>query len=259
VVADDELHLGCFDARGGHPGELVRLLPGLLPDKPKARKAAKPDFEVLVRLPWGPLLAMGSGSRAGRCTGVVMPLDGAGAIAGPARTIDLEPLRESLLRRFASPNIEGGCVVAGELVLLQRANARDRVNALIRIPLAALESSVASGRWESAELRATEVELDARAGPPLSFTDCAALPDGRIVFTAVAEDTRDSYHDGPCSAAAVGLLDLEGRVLQIAELEPRYKVEGVHAGGEAGAIRLLLVTDADDADVPAELLEAHFA
>jgi hypothetical protein len=133
------------------------------------------------------------------------------------------------------------------------------VNALIRVPLAMLEASIASGRWGACELRATEVDLGAREGAPLSFTDCAALPDGRIVFTAVAEDSRDSYNDGPCSAAAVGLVDVAGRVLQVGELDPLYKIEGVHAGIEEGTIRLLLVTDADDADVPAELLEAHIA
>ena len=259
MVADDELHLGCFEAGSARPGTLERLLPGELPADAARRKARKPDFEVLVRLPSGMLLAMGSGSRGNRCTGVAVPLDAKGAIAGPPRAFDLEALRSRLLDHFASPNIEGGCVVGEDLVLLQRANSRDRMNALVRISVATLESAIASGRWEAGDLRTTEVQLDSGDGVPLSFTDCAALPDGRIVFTSVAEDTRDSYNDGPCSAAAVGLLDLEGHVLALAPLEPTCKVEGVDARMEGGAIRLLMVTDADDAQVPAELLEARIA
>jgi hypothetical protein len=261
VVADDELHLGCFEARGTRPGTLERLLPGELPGAPAARKARKPDFEVLVRLATGALLALGSGSTPHRCAGVVLPLDPGGAIAGAARAIDFSGLRSILTQRFASPNIEGGCVLGEELILLQRANARDRVNALLGIPLEAVTAAVATGRFEehAGRLRAVEVDLRAPGGGPLSFTDCASLPDGRIVFTAVAEETRDSYNDGPCSAAAVGLMDRAGRVARLAMLEPTRKIEGVHAWLEDGVIRLLLVTDADDATVPAELLAAELA
>jgi hypothetical protein len=260
VVADDELHLGCFEARGARPGTLARLLEGELPGAPAARKARKPDFEVLVRLATGELLALGSASRANRCTGVVLPLDRGGAIAGAARAIDFTGLRTILAQRFAAPNIEGGCLLGQELILLQRANARDRVNALLGIPLDAITAAAAAGGFdERAAFDAIEVDLRAPGDVPLSFTDCASLPDGRIVFTAVAEETRDSYNDGPCSAAAVGVMDRSGRVSRMAILEPTRKIEGVHAWLEDGVIRLLLVTDADDATVAAELLAAELA
>src|SRR5688572_23183189 len=77
VVADDELHLGVFPAGGHAPGHLLRMRPGDLPGAPKARKKAKPDFEALAYLPaldqfsQGALLALGSGSRKGRCLGVL--------------------------------------------------------------------------------------------------------------------------------------------------------------------------------------------
>jgi hypothetical protein len=236
-------------------------LPGELAGTPAARKAGKPDFEVLVRLGTGELLALGSGSTPQRCAGVVLPLDAGGAIAGSARAIDFSALRRVLAERFASPNIEGGCILGNELILLQRANARDRVNALLGIALDAITAAIASGRFDesAAAFDATEVELRASGDVPLSFTDCASLPDGRIVFTAVAEETRDSYNDGPCSAAAVGLMDRSGRVSRLAMLEPTRKVEGVHAWLEDGVIRMLLVTDADDANIPAELLAAELA
>jgi len=257
VIADDELHLGCFEAGGG-PGRLERLFPGELPHDRAARKARKPDLEVLTR--WdGQLLALGSASTRHRCAAALLPLDAAGAIAGPARILDFGELRSALESRFASPNIEGGCIVDREVILLQRANARDRVNALVALPVETMAAAIGAGAFpRDASLRCVEValpDLDA----PLSLTDCAALPDGRIVFTAVAENAPDSYHDGPCNAAAVGLLDIEGRLLRIDRLEPTCKVEGVHAWVDGGALRLLLVTDADDAAIPATLLEAQFA
>ncbi|MEO6277397.1 MAG: hypothetical protein ABIP59_06225, partial [Roseateles sp.] len=69
VVADDEHTLAVFDAASDSPGTLHRLFIGELPDKPKARKAAKPDLEALAQLPpfaacpHGALLALGSGSK----------------------------------------------------------------------------------------------------------------------------------------------------------------------------------------------------
>ena len=51
VVADDEHHLGLFSPDPAQPGELVRLLEGTLPDKPKARKKKKPE-----KLPLNPVI-----------------------------------------------------------------------------------------------------------------------------------------------------------------------------------------------------------
>jgi hypothetical protein len=68
VVADDELHLGVFDAAGTRPGHLIRLFDGELPEPAAKRKKRKPDCEALTLLPphgaypHGALLALGSGS-----------------------------------------------------------------------------------------------------------------------------------------------------------------------------------------------------
>lgn len=262
VVADDELHLARFDAAGDRPGELLRLFPGELPGGRKARKRAKPDLEVLTRLPafagypGGALLALGSGSRPGRRAGALLALDAAGAVTGTPLRLDLTGLYEILSGHFPSLNIEGGCVARGELVLLQRGNKAHRVNALVRLPLAPLLASIAGGDAAGGEMTVQPVELGEACGIPLSFTDCAALPDGRVVFTAVAEDTRDSYEDGACAGAAVGVMGLDGALHRLESLEPTHKVEGVHARATGAAIELLLVTDADDPDVPAALLSA---
>jgi hypothetical protein len=64
VVADDENALFVFGPEGAV--RRVVLLPGELPEKHHARKAQKPDFEILVDLREHGLLAMGSGSRPTR-------------------------------------------------------------------------------------------------------------------------------------------------------------------------------------------------
>ena len=64
VVADDENALLVIEADGGT--RRIALVPGELPGEHAARKARKPDFEILVDLRDQGLLAMGSGSRATR-------------------------------------------------------------------------------------------------------------------------------------------------------------------------------------------------
>jgi len=90
----------------------------------------------------------------------------------------------------------------------------------------------------------------------LSFTDGASLPDGGMVFTAVAEDTEDTYNDGACLGAAIGVAARDGAVRFLDRLDACHKVEGVSARVDNDVIRLLLVTDADDAAIPGVLFSA---
>jgi hypothetical protein len=191
----------------------------------------------------------------------VLALDATGAVAGAPLPLDLTGLYEILSGHFPELNIEGGCVSGDELVLLQRGNRSQRVNAVVRLPLGPMLASIAGNAidGDGGVLTVQPVELGEVCGVPLSFTDCAALPDGRVVFTAVGEDTDDSYADGACAGAAVGVLALDGTLERIEPLAPTRKVEGVHARLDGRAVELLLVTDADDADVPAELLAAELA
>lgn len=78
-----------------------------------------------------------------------------------------------------------------------------------------------------------------------------------MVFTAIAEDTADSYEDGGCCGAALGIVGKGGRIELLEPIDAGHKVEGIEARIEGDSIRVLLVTDADDADVPASLLEAR--
>ena len=254
VIADDELHLGVFPADGIGPGGLVRLFHGELPAEPRERKRRKPDLEALLLVPafagcaHGALLALGSGSKANRRTGAFLALDADGEATGTPRPCDLSGLLAPLERHFASLNIEGAAIVGEELCLLQRANRRFRQNALIRYRLQPLLDALGAGLpvppMEPIALHT--VDLGAVDDIPLGFTDAAFVPTGELVFVAVAEDTGDSYQDGACAAAAIGIMSRQGHVRRLNPIKGAHKVEGVHASLEGDTVRLLLVTDGDD-------------
>ena len=261
VVADDELHLGVFDASDTKAGHLVRLFPGELPATAADRKARKPDLEALVLLPSftgysrGALLALGSGSKRNRCRGALLALDAQGEAGDTPQVCDLSGLFAVPEDIFPALNIEGAVVIGDELCLLQRGNKRAVQNAVIRFHLPALLAALGSGLPIEflAPSAICAVALGEIKGVPLCFTDAAALPNGEFVFTAIAEDTEDNYDDGPCTGAAVGIADREGRLRCLYRLDRPHKIEGVDARVEGRVIRLLLVTDADDAAVPASL------
>jgi hypothetical protein len=264
VVADDELHLGVFHSTEAKPGHLVRLFAGELPAAAKERKARKPDLEALTLLPsfagypHGALLALGSGSKRNRRMGALLALDAQGEAGGTPQVCDLSGMFAVPEDIFAALNIEGAVVIGDELCLLQRGNKRAVENAVIRFHLAALLDALGSGLPIAATESSTPSAICAVAlgeikGIPLCFTDAAALPNGEFVFTAIAEDTEDNYNDGPCTGAAVGIADREGRLRCLYPLDRPHKIEGVDARVEGDVIRLLLVTDADDAAIPASL------
>ena len=257
VVADDELHLGVFDAVGSAPLRLVRLFAGDLPESVKKRKKEKPDLEALVLLPslqtgsLGTLLALGSGSRSNRFAGAMVRLDASGDAAGAAESVDLEPLYRSIAARVDRVNVEGAFVAGGELVLLQRGGT-DAANAAIRFEIGPVMAWLASGgALALAPPAVQEIDLGDADGVPFSFTDGAALDGGDWLFSAVAERTDDAYDDGPCVAALLGIADRSGRVRAMHRLIPVRKVEGVSARAVGGAVEVHMVTDDDDPSLPA--------
>lgn len=262
VVADDELHLGVFGATDNGPGHLVRLLDGELPAPKAERKMKKPDFETLTLLPAsekfpdGAILALGSGSKPNRRLGVLLGLDAQGAVRGSPQTVDLTSIFAPIDAAFSAPNIEGAALVRDEMRLLQRGNKGDKTNAIVRFSLTSFLDALNSRAGALEPIAIDKVDIGDCDGVPLSFTDAAALPDGGMVFTAVAEDTDDTYNDGPCGAAAIGIVDDNGHLQRLLRLDAPLKVEGVEAREHNGVIRLLLVTDADDPGIPAVLFSA---
>jgi hypothetical protein len=264
VVADDALHLAVFPREGGAPGRSIRLFPGELPLEPRARKAAKPDLEALCLLPpfegcpEGALLAMPSGSTAERQRGALLPLAADGTLAGEARPLDFTALYAQLARELGPLNVEGAAVTGGRLRLLQRGNGDQGTDALVDLDHERVIRALGAGREPGPETVRTvrRWELGQAGGVRLSFTDASPLPDGRIIFTAAAEDTRDTYADGPVAGSAVGVLAPDGSPQFLDEVDAKVKLEGVSARVEGGRVHLLLVADADDPAVPAPLLEA---
>lgn len=262
VVADDELQLGAFSIDDDTPGTLIRMLSGDLPDCSKERKKAKPDFEMLTMLgpfshyPHGALLALGSGSRKRRRRGVLIGLDGHGVDSTSVRILDASDLFEVIEEEIDDINIEGAFVQGPYLSLMHRGNKSHALNAIVSVDLEAVLRSIehdeSIGKPQIKLLKL--YDLGAIGDVPLCFTDGAALPDGNIVFSAVAEDTSDSYHDGGCLGSAVGMIGDDGKIKFVSSLDEACKIEGVHAEYQAGALKLWAVSDADDARVPALLL-----
>ncbi len=266
VVADDELHLGIFSATENTPGQLLRLFEGELPDKYKKRKAEKPDLETLTHLPafagfpYGALLALGSGSKLTRERGVLLGLDARGAVSSNLRHVDLSVLYDGLRSDIAVLNIEGAVVQHGRLQLLQRGN-KGSANALIECDLAAFIDDLAADVAPRIHGKPTiiVINLGEVEGVPLCFSDGAALPNGDLIFSAVAENTDNPIDDGACAGSAIGVLGPNGALKRIERLAVPHKIEGIAVEVRTDGVHALLVTDGDDASQPAWLLTALLA
>lgn len=243
LVADDELSLQRYSLTGVWQAELA-LLPGELPAEPKARKRLKADFEALLLLPDGALLALGSGSTRQRRRGCLVR-------AGVVRVIDLDPLYQVLAERFQELNIEGAVVYDGQLLLAQRGNGAGGENALVFLDLQQALRDLDNGQLSAAALsHILPVRLGDLHGLPLSLTDLCQAPGGRLYFSAAAEGGGSSYLDGDCAGSVLGCFDRDFTIARMMELTPRVKVEGLAFQADG---RLLLVADADDPTIASPL------
>ena len=253
VIADDELGLLAVPDAG--PAFTIPLLPGRLPAAHAERKAAKPDLEALCRWPGDGLLALGSGSTAARHRGCLLRPVAGDMSHGTVTILDLAPLHMRLAGEFPALNLEGAAVRNDALVLLQRGNGAGNHGAIIELDLAgALRAVETDEPWGPGLLRSIRgLELGARGGAPLGFTDASPLPDGSLVFIAAAEASADTYHDGLVTGAAIGRLAADGRLLWLNDVPEAGKFEGVHAELGGDRLRVWLVTDADDRRCPATM------
>jgi hypothetical protein len=266
VAADDKRELAVFPASGDAPGRLVRFMPGELPADPEQRKRHKPDVEALALLPPGPgspggaLLALESGSRPNRRGAVWWGLEADGALTGDPRRLDLAVLYAVLEADIPDLNIEGATVAGDRLLLFQRGNGRAGVNAVIGLELAAVLRSLSEGLLSPAALIGIRRhDLGEVNGVRMCFSDATAAGDAGVLFSAVAEAGDDTYRDGLCAGAAIGMLRPDWELDWIRPLEPPVKVEGIEAHRAGSDLDLLMVADPDDPDSPAPLLAARLS
>ena len=167
----------------------------------------------------------------------------------------------TLEREFGELNIEGAFVAGEHLSLLQRGLAPKPRSARVRLKLAPLLAVLrAVGPPTAAALHdITEYTLGTIEGVALGFTDGAALGDGAFAFTAVAEATDGAYDDAACVGSAIGIMGGDDKLRSLWRLSPALKVEGIAVEEFPGALRILVVTDADDPKVAARLLRATLA
>jgi hypothetical protein len=262
VIGDDELFLAVFQVSTDAPGRLERVLPGELPADRAARKAAKPDLEVLTVLPpfdghsYGALIGLGSGSTPARDRGFVWGLGADGALEGEPIQVDLSPLYGLLRERVDELNVEGAAVMGDQLWLLHRGNSEFGVNVAAELALPELMDSLVRDQTLAAtELaRVRAYDLGELAGAKLTFSDASPLGGELLVFTASAESSPNTYEDGEILGSVVGTIDGAGEVRRLRTIDRKFKVEGVHATLDAGVMTLTFVCDQDDPDVASPLL-----
>jgi hypothetical protein len=278
IVADDELHIGKFLLSGDIAGQLHDCFPGELPLEHEARKAQKPDAEVLTLLPdFGgsgkiSLLALGSGSKKMRRNAAIIPLNSNGDISGPADLIDLSLFYEYLKEKVGKLNIEGAAIVQDKIFLFQRGNKKNKLNASISLLLDDFYRVLQHPHEiYKPQIQITAYDLGEIDQVPICFTDAATLPGGNIIFTASAENTSDSYLDGICMGSAIGVINNRGELSFLEPVNKIVKLEGIaiHKVNVADNkfentnlskmdmhVDLLLVCDADDIKNPAKLYSA---
>lgn len=249
---------------------LVRLLPPVEGHdrftEAAGTKHLKPDLEVAcpAEVDGEPaVLLLGSGSTPRRMRGVLVRLvDGEPVVAAA----ELGPLYARGAEVLGVPleqlNLEGAGRSGDTVRWFQRGNLAAGVpSASVDVPLAELVDAVLGGTDPTAVPVSSPrtYDLGQVAGVGLAVTDAVALPDGRLLLSAAAEDTANAVDDGPVVAAALVLVD-GATVLAVAAL-PEVggrvaKVEGLalRSSGE-GRADLLAVVDADDPAAPSLLLQ----
>jgi hypothetical protein len=260
LIGQDDATHACWWRDG--VGTAVRLVPAVdgheVFSETTGTKELKPDLEAALAVDGGVLL-LGSGSTPARMRAVFLSL-GAGPVVGDlsglyarvAATLDVAP---------GALNLEGACVVGDRLRWFQRGLPAAGVpTASVDVDLRPLLDAVTgSGRVSHVEVdEPRRYVLESPEGLALAVTDAVALPDGRILVSAAAEDSPNTYDDGPVLGSALALLDGDVILATVSLPEPDgriAKVEGlaVMAWDDHGG-RLLATVDADDPAVPSAVL-----
>lgn len=229
-------------------------------------KRLKPDLEVAcpADVDGEPaVLLLGSGSTDRRTRGVLVRLDDGRPVV---QARELAPLYAAVVQRLGLAadqlTLEGAARRGDTVRWFNRGNLAAGVSsASVDVPAAGLVDAVL-GRVGAGSLpveRPRVHELGEVAGVGLAVTDAIALPDGRLLLSAAAEDAPTAIDDGPVVASALMLVDGDTvvDVSRIPEVDGRVpKVEGLAVRSvRDGAVHLLAVVDDDDPTRPSTALE----
>ncbi|MFO1367926.1 MAG: hypothetical protein U1F46_02950 [Marinagarivorans sp.] len=267
VVADDEKHLVVFDSSDNSAGIAHRIMLGDLPLDSEARKKHKHDFEAITlvpaskKSPEGGLLILGSGSKKQREQGVLVPFlsavtDTQTPELGETQLLDLDPIYDALKDEPGKTNIEGAIIQGKHIVLFQRGNKNNR-NAIIKFNWKDFLAAALGEKKPRLNYNIHHFDLGELDAVPLCFTDATALSDGRLLFTAAAENNEDAYRDGACLGSAIGLISNTYQLISITRADKPVKLEGIAVDEEASTLKLWLVSDPDNAQLPGELYVAQ--
>lgn len=259
IAQDDATHAAVWSE--GSAAEALRVFPAVggadTFSEAEDTKKLKPDLEAACTVATAEgdaALLLGSGSLQQRMRAALVSCGEAG---WKVATADLAPLYERVAAVLDLPppalNLEGACVVGSHLRWFQRGHAAGVASAAVDVDLASLIAAVRGTTSTDAVAlgAATAYDLGQIDGVPLAITDAAALPDGRIIVSAAAEDAPDAVADGPIVASALGLIAGE-RVIDVVSLPQAsdgevWKVEGLAVRGTSGGrVELLAVVDQDD-------------
>jgi hypothetical protein len=266
VAQDDATHAAWLRDGGVVP---VRLLPPVegrdLFTEAEGTKHLKPDLEVAcpAEVDGEPaVLVLGSGSSSRRMRGVVVRLTDAGPTAAAADLAPLYPrVADTLGIGLDALNLEGASRHGDTVRWFNRGNLAAGVpSASVAVPLGRLVDAVL-GRAPAGDVPVGDPrvhELGDVAGVGLAVTDAVALPDGRVLLSAAAEDTPNAVDDGPVVATALALVDGE-QVLAVAPIPgfggSVHKVEGLALREvRDDTVHLLAVADDDDPTRPSAVL-----
>ncbi len=262
IAQDDATHAAWRRAGSITPVRLLPPVEGLdVFSQAEGTKNLKPDLEVACPAETDgepAVVLLGSGSTPRRMRGVVVRLGDDGP---HARAAELGPLYERVAAVLGVPmdqlNLEGASRHGDVLRWYQRGNLAAGVpSASVDLPLRAVVDAVL-GRIDPSAVPVGErrgYDLGEVEGVGLAVTDAVALPDGRTLLSAAAEDTPNAVDDGPVVATALALVD-DVDVLDVAPIPEVgghvHKIEGL-ALQEVGSdvVRLLAVVDVDNPEVP---------
>jgi hypothetical protein len=257
VAQDDAVHAAWWTGGSVRPVTVLPPVQGRTVFGPSTgSKHLKPDLEAAcaVGTTDGPAaLLLGSGSLLARTTCVLVRPGADGPVTAHVELSGLYARVAAALGIAVDElNLEGACLVGDRLRWFQRGSSALGVpSASVDVDLDALLAAVSAGAGED-DIALGEVhryELGSVDGVALAVTDAVALPDGRLLVSAAAEDAPNAVDDGPVVGSALLVLhgtDVVARAdLPLVDGAPP-KVEGLAATARGGGVLdVVAVVDED--------------